>query len=87
MEGASRNLSHGKLKRLEDIFGKAEGCPYLSLPEDLILKSGIFIKNWMIERGMPYNDLLPSLYQLGTILEEQVQKEAKSIIDRVVKEL
>ena len=67
------------LRSLEGIYGKAQGCPWLSLPEEWRAKSAQGIRTWMISNNLPYDDGLPGLHQLELLLEKRVQEKAKAI--------
>ena len=78
------NYPESTLKSLEDLYGKAEGCPYLSLPQEWQSKSARGIRAWMLNNNLPYSAELPALHQLEKLLEDRLQQEAKAILDKAV---
>ena len=83
-EVLSGNYPDSVVKSLEQLYGKAEGCPYLSLPQVWQSKSAEGIRAWMLKNNLPYNDELPALLQLGKQLEEHLQEDAKAILGKAI---
>ena len=74
------------LPTLEDRYGKAGGCPWLSLPEEWQWKSYLGIRAWMETRKLPFDENQPALQQLEMLLEKEVFAEAKGILDAALKQ-
>jgi len=84
-EFLSGKYSESILDSLEETYGKAEGCPWLSLPKEWRGKSAQGIRAWMISNNLPYDDKLPALHQLELLLERRVQEKAKAILNKTIK--
>ena len=84
-EVVAGNFPDSILPSLEARFGKSEGCPYLSLPEEWRGKSAEGIRAWMRKNNLPFTDGLRVLHELEKLLEERVHQEAKTILEQAVK--
>ena len=79
------NFPDSILPSLEARYGKSEGCPYLSLPEEWRSKSADGIRAWMRRKNLPFTDGLRVLHELEKLLEERLHQEAKTILEQAVK--